>query len=105
MWTATSPRVVNFQRVADEVGQHLAHALRVELEPGRHLLGDLDAQRHAVLAEGRAGEVEGVMGQALDGGRLGLHGQAAGLEAGQVERVADEPEQLVGAALDELGAS
>ena len=83
-----------FQGIAGQVQQHLPHPRRVHPHPGRHARGHRRLQQQAFVMGHRAQQGHHVARELRRVGRLGLQGQPAVFDAGDVEQVADQRQQV-----------
>ncbi|EXI88899.1 MAG: hypothetical protein AW11_02002 [Candidatus Accumulibacter regalis] len=93
-----------FDRVADQVEQHLAQATGVAEHQSRHRGGDVADQRQFLVVRAQGERLECLANAApeIEGAVLG--DQLAGLDLGEVEDVVDDRQQRVGRVLDDLHA-
>ncbi len=90
-----------FQRIADQIGQHLPHPQRIADDTRRHIVFDTELQ---VQAPGLRLWLIGAqqLGQhGLEFERHRLHIHTPGLDLGEVEDVVDDAQQRIGRCLDQ----
>ena len=102
--TLTLPALVNLTRVSDQVEQHLLQALSIGQHPR---LGDgRELERQSLRVGEYLSEVAHLEQDRSDRHRLDHEIRAPGFEAGEIEHVRDELQQMArarDAALQELG--
>ncbi|CAB3713649.1 hypothetical protein LMG26845_05917 [Achromobacter insuavis] len=88
--------------VGQQVLQHLAQPLRIGVQRRRHVGGDVQFQRQALVLRDRPQRIQQPFQRRRDGHGLDFHGGLAGLDLGQVEDVVDQRQQVAARFVDGL---
>ena len=89
-----SPLAVNFDRVPEQIEQHLPQMTAVDEHAGRHRLVDVQRESNLLLHQLIGEHLLEVGGHPAQVGRRGVVVDAAGFDARQVEDVVDQIEQV-----------
>ena len=94
--------VGEFERVRQQVLEHLAQTLRVGMQRCRHVGGDVQFQRQALFLRDRPQRIQQPLQRRGDGDLFDLHRGLARLDLGQVENVVDQRQQIAARRVDGL---
>src|SRR5690606_21792146 len=92
---ANAAALGELDRVAEQVEQYLAHAAGIAQDPAWHVGGEVFMELQSALVRLRRAERDRLAHQRVQVERLLVELQAVGLDAGQVERIVDQAQQVL----------